>query len=69
MLKDTLNTIDTARTKMNEFLTSHYSCATIFFEKTVIEVRFSHLYAYFGTFYVQMGHLFKNIEGEHTDPE
>ena len=44
---------------LNEFLTADRSCTTNIFEKTFIEVGSSHLYASFGTFFVQIGQLFK----------
>ena len=36
-----------------------FMCNNFFFEKTVIKVRNSHLYASCGTFYVQIGQLFE----------
>ena len=38
-------------------LTADCSCTTKYFEKTLIEVDSSHLYASFGTFWVQIGQL------------
>ena len=42
---------------LNEFLTADHSCTTNIFEKSLIEVGSSHLYASFGTFWVQLGQL------------
>ena len=39
---------------INEFLTADRSCTTKYFWKTLIEDRSSHLYASFGTFWVQI---------------
>ena len=44
---------------LNEFLTADRSCTIKFFEKNLIEVDRSHLYASFGNFFVQMGQFFE----------
>ena len=45
---------------LNEFSTADHLCTVQqkLFEKTLIELGSSHLYASFGTFYVQIGQLF-----------
>ena len=45
---------------LNEFLKADRSCTAKYFWKTVIENGSSHLYASFGTFFVQIGRLFES---------
>ena len=49
---------------VNEFLTADRSCTVQqnIFEKTLIEVDSSHLYASFGTFCVQIDHIFESLK-------
>ena len=44
---------------LNEFLTADRLCTNTFFEKTPIKVDSLHLYASFGTFWVQIGLIFE----------
>ena len=44
---------------LDEFLTADCSCTTKYFWLTLIEIGNSHLYAYFGTFCVQIDQLFE----------